>query len=47
MGLKHNAGFPPVKCKMDSWGQDNQYVFRTANTMLFLLNFTNDVIEYE
>lgn len=46
MGQKHNAGFLGVKYKMDCWGQDNQYIFRTANTMLFLLIFTNDVIEY-
>lgn len=45
MGQKHNAGFPGVKYKMDGWGQDNQYIFRTAATMLFLLIFPNDVID--
>lgn len=46
MGMKLNAGFPGIKYKMDCWGQDHQCIFRTANTMLFLLIFTNDVIEY-
>lgn len=36
MGQKHNAEFPGVKYKVDCWGQDNQYLFRTEN-MLFLL----------
>lgn len=37
MGQKHNAEFPGVKDKVECWGQDNQFIFRTANMMLFLL----------